>query len=369
MFLMEGFITIARTANESLGLCDLDSGDNHKYTLQNVFNSGDGNISELFIRWMLDRGVRLQDILSIEEPLACNDNASANDDTQITKMEVDVEEQSDEINSSSIDFDVRKFLEACKEFFPMSSRKEILVCHMAWEYLHRWSLNHKNLTLITEGAIPCLQNISQLSIQHRITSLCWTTFISKITIEAVNLTENRSATRCEREIGLQESDLSIFLSAAASLLRILVNTSEVEGNISDLDKLRYDEVSLTGNIAGGNMYQKFHLMDHIREKCRSSDTDAIAIQYQFVTVANVIWNFGIDSIKPLSLFNSQESNLYFQGSESSSTFISSGTFQSLSIFQGDHSRSIRQQRRRFLDAACDGAVACIQNTSDGQIDW
>merc|ERR1719412_2105363 len=115
------------------------------------------------------------------------------------------------------------------------------------------------------------------------------------------------------------------------------------------------------------MYQKFHLMDHVREKCRSSDTDAIAIQYQFVTVANVIWNFGIDSIKPLSLFNSQESNLYFQGSDSSSTFISS-TFQSLNMLQSEHSRSVRHCRRRFLEAACDRAVACIHEIPDQKLD-
>ena len=126
---------------------------------------------------------------------------------------------------------------------------------------------------------------------------------------------------------------------------------------------------MTANISGINLQPKLHLIDHVKGNSRSSDADAIAIQYQFVSVANIIWNFGIDSIKPLSLFNSQESNLFFQGSSSSSTFISSGAFQKLSMFQSDHSRSVRHQRRRFLEAACNGAVACIQQTSDDQIDW
>ena len=368
LFLMEGFVTIAQAANEPFGSCDYGNGVDPKYTLQNVFNSGDGNLSEIFVRWILDRGVTSKEILSGDDLLTTNDSASTSDDTN-TDMEIDVEDRSYDRKTTLTEFDLNKFLQACKEYFPMSSRKEVLYCHMAWEYLHRWNQKHKDLTLITEGALPCLRRISQPSIQHRLTSLCWTTFISKVTIEAVNLTENRSSTRCEREIGLQESDLSVFLSAAATILRLLVDSAAVEGDTKDIEILSYDEITLTANISGINLQPKLHLIDHVKGNSRSSDADAIAIQYQFVSVANIIWNFGIDSIKPLSLFNSQESNLFFQGSTSSSTFISSGAFQKLSMFQSDHSRSVRHQRRRFLEAACDGAVACIQQTSDDQIDW
>merc|ERR1719510_485961 len=56
--------------------------------------------------------------------------------------------------------------------------------------------------------------------------------------------------------------------------------------------------------------------------------------------------------------------MFFQGSPSSSTFISS-PFKSLNLFQGDHSRSVRHCRRRFLESACDGAVSCIHQISDG----
>ena len=116
--------------------------------------------------------------------------------------------------------------------------------------------------------------------------------------------------------------------------------------------------------------KKQHLMDHIRGKVRCSDAEVVAIQYQFVAVASAIWSFGIDTIKPLSLFNSQESNSFFQGSPSSTTFISSSsTFQSLNMFQSEHSRSVRHNRRRFLETACDGAVACIHQIADRELDW
>ena len=119
---------------------------------------------------------------------------------------------------------------------------------------------------------------------------------------------------------------------------------------------------------GGSESKKLHLMDHIRGKMRSSDTDVVAVQYQFVVVANAIWSFGIDSIKPLDLFNSQESNLFFQGSPLSSTFVSPSPFQSLNLFQNEHSRNVKHCRRRFIENACDGAVACIHQLPNGKLD-
>merc|ERR550539_582649 len=112
----------------------------------------------------------------------------------------------------------------------MSSRKDIIICHMAWEYLLRWSNNHRKLDLFTDGAISCLHQITQPLVQHRLTALAWSTFVSKTVIEAVNLTENRSSSRCEREIGLQETQLSCFLDAAARLLRLLVDTADLAGS-------------------------------------------------------------------------------------------------------------------------------------------
>jgi len=240
---------------------------------------------------------------------------------------------------------------------------------MAWEYLYRWDKNHGNLDLLINGAIPCISHIPLTWVQHRLTALAWTTFLSKTVIEAVNLTENRSASRCEREIGLQETQLSCFLDAAARLLRLLVDTADLAGSndSENFDKLHYDDVALLSNIHGGTGGNKQHLMDYLRGKIRSSDIDVISIQYQYVVVASAIWRFGIDSIKPLSLFNSQESNLFFQGLPSSSAFISSTAFQNL-IFQSEHSRSVRHARRRFLEAACDGAVSSIHHLPDGKLD-
>ena len=370
MFLMEGFIAIAKAANEDLSP---HTEDRHalgaKYTLHDVFNSGDGRISEIFVQWMLNRGIKLTDIINANEERGDGECKSINS-VQIETIEDSGEDQCHQMQTNNVAIDVGTFMNTCKEYFPMSSRKDVMICHMAWEYMHRWSKNHRQLDLLTDGAISCLQYIAQPFVQHRLTALTWTTFISKVAIEAVNLTENRSSSRCEREVGFQENELPSFLDAATKMLRLLVDTAEVDANKSyeHNECLLYDDVSLLANTSGGLGVKKQHLMDHIRGKMRSSDTDVVAVQYQFVAVANAIWSFAIDSIKPLSLFNSQESNLFFQGSPSSSTYVSSSPFQSLNLFQSDHSRSVRQCRRRFLEVACDGAVSCIHQLSD-DLDW
>ena len=369
MFLMEGFISAAKAADEKL-YYHIDKTKNlgTKYTLNDVFNSGDGKVTELFVQWLLDRGTSVSDFVRVDIKDVSTPNSSMDVDTD----DAVIKNQSSYVDKSGEDFNLKNFLDTCKEYFPMSSRKDIIICHMAWEYLLRWSNNHRKLDLFTDGAISCLHQITQPLVQHRLTALAWSTFVSKTIIEAVNLTENRSSSRCEREIGFQEIELSSFFDAATKMSRLLVDTSDVDNNLAleSNENLSYDDVALTFNISGVTGVKKQHLMDHIRGKVRCSDAEVVAIQYQFVAVASAIWSFGIDTIKPLSLFNSQESNSFFQGSPSSTTFISSSsTFQSLNMFQSEHSRSVRHNRRRFLETACDGAVACIHQIADGELDW
>ena len=368
MFLMEGFISIAKAISINLPIDEGRENIGTKYTLDDVFNSGDGRITEIMVQWIINRGIKLVDIINASETKGDVESNDINC-AKAEAKEIYDQNQCHKVKTSDVMIDVHMLMDTCKEYFPMSSRKDIVICHMAWEYMHRWSKNRRQLYLFTEDALSCLQYIPQPFIQHRITALTWTTFVSKFAVEAVNLTENPSSSRCERELCLHEHELSTFLEASIRMLRLLVDTAEVDitTDYENGDMFQYDDVALLANVSNGVGVNKQHLMDHIRGKVQSSDTDVVAVQYQFVVVASAIWSFGIDSIKPLSLFNSQESNMFFQGSPSSSTFISS-PFKSLNLFQSEHSRSVRHCRRRFLESACDGAVSCIHQISDGETD-
>ena len=79
-----------------------------------------------------------------------------------------------------------------------SMQTDILKAHLTWEYCHRWQKAKGNLQFL-QDALDCLQAISRPEIQQRLTRLLWNILLNKPTKDAINLTEIRSATRCERD--------------------------------------------------------------------------------------------------------------------------------------------------------------------------
>ena len=60
-------------------------------------------------------------------------------------------------------------------------------------------------------------------------------------------------------------------------------------------------------------------------------------------------------LQPLSMFSSQETSLFFQGSGRSAS----------SFFSGGHSRGVRSYRKKFLELSSDNAVATICSSENG----
>ena len=74
-------------------------------------------------------------------------------------------------------------------------------------------------------------------------------------------------------------------------------------------------------------------------------------------VSTIIWNFGLE-FKPLSLFSNQEVSMFFNSGQP-------GEFKFSFISQN---RGVRNARKRFLEVASEGAVACIHQISDTELD-
>ena len=303
IFLMEGFIASENAASEIGAKLPHAVGSKRpvSYSAYDVFGSGDGRIAEIFVQWMLDEGITLEEVhgaFGAGEANEGNQEGSDEGENDMEQDEPEAEAEATKANKTSSGLSA--FVNTCTEYFPMSSKKDLLICHLAWEFMHRWSKHRKSLALFTDGGLLCLQWLAQPSLQHRLSILVWTTFLNKASVEAVNLTENRSSTRCERELGFEENQLPLYLDTVTSLLRILVDTSDIDLVAPNQIDVSYDDVSLTVNmtsssgISGG---RRLHLMDHLSGKMRSCDPEVIAIQYQFVAVANAIWSFGIDFIK------------------------------------------------------------------------
>ena len=109
------------------------------------------------------------------------------------------------------------------------------------------------------------------------------------------MTENRSAQRCLREIGVREEDLHKVLSVCVDILRLLIdNDPGVEIELDPASLKFYDDLSSK---------VRPHLLDHLRTVPPGAG-EKLSLQYQFALVAALIWGHRID-VKPLKLFSSQ----------------------------------------------------------------
>ena len=76
-----------------------------------------------------------------------------------------------------------------------------------------------------------MNSIECLELAHRLTRLLWNVLLNKAVKEAINLTEIRSLTRCERELGFSEENLPTFLQTICQVLdlhqKTVMETDEI----------------------------------------------------------------------------------------------------------------------------------------------
>ena len=83
---------------------------------------------------------------------------------------------------------------------------------------------------------------------------------------------------------------SVCLDSLHDVLKIGLDSAG--GPSEDVKGKFYDDISF--NLMGSPSPN--HLLDHIA-KVKPANDDVISIQYQFITVALMIWSFGLDDIK------------------------------------------------------------------------
>ena len=287
---------------------------NQTYSFNEVFNGGSGKIVEVITSWLVDANFKHGDL-----------------------------EQNEQL---------KEFFPVASDYFPASMNRQILVAHLSWEYCHRWNKDRPHLDML-EDCVQSLINIGNPELEHRLTRLLWNVILSKPTKDAVNLTEIRSASRCEREMGFSESDIPQFLDKICDVLGVHQKTLNESGDLL----VSYDVTNCD------NAGAQRHLIDILSRLQVNYERDSIfGLFHQMAIVSKIIWFFGLD-VKPLTLFSNQEVSLFFQSGLPGEPKAS--TWSSWAISQN---RGVRNARKRFLEITCQGAVQTIQVISESETD-
>ncbi len=284
------------------------------FTYKDIFASGNGKLVEVVASWLVDHNVKT--------------------------------------DSLSYDGD---FFKAASMHFPCSFHKDIIAAHLSWEYGHRWSKEKSRLELL-QDSFDCLNDIESRPVQHRLTRLFWNVTLNKAVKDAVNLTEIRSATRCERELGFSEDALPLFFEIVCKFWALHEKTLNATEDI----RLCYD---VSCNDVGAQR-QLFDVLSRMNLDIRDN---LFPLVHQMTIVSCLIWHFGIEA-KPLSLFSNQEVSAFFQtgltpGGQESKTSVSLSAWGSMA-----QNRGVKNARKRFLELASEGAVAFLHPMADGGLD-
>ncbi len=280
-------------------------------TFEETFNAGNGRIADIVAKWLSASTITVKDL----------DEAS--------------------------------FAKVLRTEFPTSLSSSVLGAHLCWMQFKNWHQARADLDIL-EQAIGSLKCVGlDLPTKNRLGNLVWTELLNKMGREAINLTEIRSGTRCERELGFEERELPRFLELLCDFLYYLMAKlpNSITGSDLKPKAMKYDMVC-------PDHASRRYLLD-ILTVTDDYDQDALALRYQFVAASSLIWQFGLD-VKPLKLFNNTEVSFFFQTANFS--------LSSLTILAGSQSMRVQGHRRLFLEAACNGAVTTIAHLPTKEVD-
>lgn len=317
--LIKSFLRVKVDFQHFLQDHDIESLDLEKshFTFDTVFSNGNGKVVEVVSEWLVQAQVKL-------------------DDWKSGKL--------------------RDFLANASQVFPKNSQDQTLLSHITWEYLHHWNKQRHAIASLDEGAkfLSFMINDSSFDpvFNHKLALLAWKTFLNMAVLDAVNVTETRSPSRCYREIGVQINDLVPILEASLEVAGLILKTDpgvqKLEMKASDD---YYDDISFT---------RQSHLLDHVfHGQADQTSSEQMSLRYQFVLTTCLILRFDL-KIKPLSLFSYQEANSFFQGCSESPSNIS--------LLGFTHNQMVKGERKKFLAKVCSQVVHCISHVSPDKLD-
>ena len=152
-------------------------------TVDDIFNQGNGRITELFAEWL-------------------------------TALRVGADDLENE--------HVQTFLVNCSLYFPRCLQTQYLECHLTWECFRQWTKDRVRMDLLRGGvsALKAMERSLSPPLVNALALLSWKTFLAKAARDAVTAIEYPSPRRCLRDVGVPEADLADMLELAAIVAQI-----------------------------------------------------------------------------------------------------------------------------------------------------
>jgi len=288
-----------------------------RYTLQDVYDSGNGRISEIVCKWLLKLGAE-----SLSLSANIDGFKDAKELTLVTK---------------------------CSEFFPKSMDCNVLLVHLCWEELQRWQRDRDNLGLL-ETALTSLSSIACPGLRNKFSNLIWRSFFSKLFRDLAKRTDDFRKTTlnesviCDKEFGIKRDNVAALLSLLLGFVDKNLDLVKHGDNIEIA--VDYDEISLNHQL---------HLLDHVKST-GLPDLELLSLEQQVAAVLFLTWRLKLPS-RPLKVFSSVEINnlLCIQSTAVVSWF-------------SDYNASVKKERVSWMEMATETSTGYIHTTPDNQLD-
>ena len=309
---VSGFLGILQTFRE-LSKEEL----NHRYTLNDVFDNGNGRIAEIVVKLLVKLGSN-----------SLNLAGSIDGFTESAELAL---------------------VSKCAEFYPRSMDPNVLVVHMCWEELQRWQRGRDDLQLL-ETALMGLTSISCPSLKIRFSNLVWRSFFAKLFRDLAKRTDDfrkttiNEAAVCEKELGLRRESLGPLLGLLLNLLERILDLAKFEVTAEAIAE--YDSLSLA---------KQLHLLDHVKAT-GLPDVDILSLEHQVASVLYLTWTLKLPA-RPLKLFNSVEIN----------NLLSIQSTAVVSWFS-DYNAGVKAERAAWAALVTEAAAGHIHRLPNGRLD-
>ncbi|KAL5008455.1 hypothetical protein ScPMuIL_014036 [Solemya velum] len=231
-------------------------------------------------------------------------------------------------------------LEKVRHRFPHSLESDVLLTNSCWEYTVQWNRDPENITDL-HGALNFLKLVQNAVLRQGVGSMMWHMFLVKRMSSAAHLMEKVGKAPkdrlCRKDVGMSCPSLLEFMKAVCQLLKIIM-----EANCEVNEVPVFNMEPLWTNVNGPASLVELAIDQ------RPTNYGLLHHHLHLGYIMQAILEFGMKSVKVLSLFDNKGRHAFFQDLYCHPLLPTSNVDQTVSL-----------SRRQFLSRVVSQAVQTL----------